>query len=451
MSHRACRGRRSPTQAQLDSIPRRVADPDGAEGDRVEPSSSSVLEDKVREALRTAGWVTVDRSNKDAILRGVFASLSKQAYVTLPMSSLTLFGRVQDYGYAQGNPVRVVASRHHFRLWKASFTVGGQTVSVGAGTHGIGFDRDQRNNNITHRIDPDTDKEREYIGQSFESTGLVAELDYMTVADPVKAARTAHGEEFFSDGRTLVVYLEPEIGNPAAQFAEIFCSVLKQSNPDGGEWGGCENYIDNAGPSTRQLATLTSKYRIEIIPGLMSSCFSDSPAFLEGQTALREKYGITADLIPVPNDASEDNAKLIAKTLRERARRQAQSHSGWVQQGAPDLEVALAQDPELSSIVAAVVSVAGAVGGSPIADSLPAIADRWINRYNLPGCRGDLSAGFKSLQRTARQAFWRQPSDPAGARVFHSGAQRPQQHVEVSDGDVARFWPPLGRRRTGNC
>ena len=185
------------TQAQLDSIPRRVADPDGAEGDRV---NFIVVgsEDKVREALRTAGWVPVDRSNKDAILRGVFASLSKQAYVTLPMSSLTLFGRVQDYGYAQGDPVRVVASRHHFRLWKAPFTVGGQTVWAGAGTHDIGFDRDQRNNNITHKIDPDTDKERDYIGQSFESTGLVAKLDYMTVADPVKQAKTAHGEEFFT-------------------------------------------------------------------------------------------------------------------------------------------------------------------------------------------------------------------------------------------------------------
>src|SRR5262249_7057388 len=112
-------------------------------------------------------------------------------------------------GYAQGDPVKVVASRHHFRVWKTPFDLNGTPVFAGAGTHDIGFDKDQRNNKVTHRIDPDTDLERDYIGKSLQMTGTVAKLDYMTAASTVTKARTAHGEEFHSDGRTLIIYLVP--------------------------------------------------------------------------------------------------------------------------------------------------------------------------------------------------------------------------------------------------
>jgi hypothetical protein len=149
----------------------------------------------------------VDRTNQAAVISGLLASLSKEAYVTMPMSELRLFGRAQDFGYAQADPLRVVASRHHFRIWKAPQQLEGQTIWVGAGTHDIGFDRDQRNNGVTHRIDPNTDGERDYIRDSLLQTGQVLSTAYITPANPVKTARTATGSEFTSDGRTLLVYL----------------------------------------------------------------------------------------------------------------------------------------------------------------------------------------------------------------------------------------------------
>src|SRR5258708_29559118 len=162
----------------------------------------------------------------------------------MPMSELQLFGRAQDFGYAQADPLRVVASRHHFRIWKAPFDLQGQTVWAGAGTHDIGFDRDQRNGKLTHKIDPDVDGERDYIRDSLGQTGLVAKTDYMTPSDPILTAKTAHGEEFHSDGRTLIVYLTPDpTVNSAGNFADTFCSVLKQNNPGGGDWGACNRWI----------------------------------------------------------------------------------------------------------------------------------------------------------------------------------------------------------------
>ena len=196
-------------QDMLEKIPRRVSDAQGTEGDL---TNFVVIgaKDKVQAALKAAGWVVVDKDSKQALLASILASLNKQAYVTMPMSELMLFGRGQDFGYAQGDPLTVVAARHHFRIWKAPFDLEGREVWVGAGTHDIGFDRDQRNNKVTHKIDPDVDQERDYIGQSMSESGLVLKLDYMTAAGAIKSAKTAHGEEFHSDGRTLLIYLKPD-------------------------------------------------------------------------------------------------------------------------------------------------------------------------------------------------------------------------------------------------
>jgi hypothetical protein len=197
------------TQAMLDSLPLRVNDAQGNAGDRV----NFILigsESQMQSVLQSAGWVVVDKTKKEAVLHGLLVSLSKEAYVTLPMSELQLFGRVQDYGYAQGDPLRVVASRHHFRIWRCPFLADGQMVWAGAGTHDTGFDKDARNNGITHKIDPATDGERDYIGESLQQTGAVMKEQYLTPTHPVTDGRTATGSGFTSDGRTLLIFLRPE-------------------------------------------------------------------------------------------------------------------------------------------------------------------------------------------------------------------------------------------------
>lgn len=400
-------------QSMIDELPRRVSDPNGAPGDRV----NFILigsQDQVQAALKSAGWVVVDRTNKDAVMRGIFSSLSKEAYVTMPMSELRLFGRPQDFGYAQADPLRVVASRHHFRIWKAPFNLEGQLLWVGAGTHDIGFDRDQRNNGITHKIDPNTDGERDYIRDSLTQTGMLVKTGYITPKDPVLTARTATGSEFTSDGRTLLVYVAAATGNVSTDFADVFCSVLKQNNPDGGTWSSCAHYIDSPGKDDVKLSPPTTKYRVLIVPGIMSSCVSDSPAFQEGQKVLKDRYGLDVSLLQVPNDSSESNAKMIAKYLRDH---QAENNKKYIlvgySKGTPDIQVALAQEPGVAAQVAAFITVAGASGGSQVADVLPDIAQKYMKSVPLKSCQGDLSTGFKSLQRGTRQAFLAAYPNPA--------------------------------------
>jgi hypothetical protein len=191
-------------------IPRRIGDKQGNPGDMV---NFLILgsEEVMQRVFTTAGWVKVDADVKDTVLHGLIESLSKESYLTMPMSQLYLFGRAQDYGWARAEPISVVRSRNHLRIWKAPFQVHGQTVWVGAATHDIGFEIDQRNNGITHKIDPNIDLERDYVEKTLSSTGLVAEVTHFLPDNPLKEAKTATGGTFSSNGQVLILKLDESI------------------------------------------------------------------------------------------------------------------------------------------------------------------------------------------------------------------------------------------------
>ena len=194
-------------------IPRRISDKEGHAGDMV---NFLILgsEATMQRVFTTAGWVRVDADVKETVLHGLIGSLSKESYLTMPMSQLFLFGRPQDYGWARAEPISVVRSRNHLRIWKAPFQVNGETLWTGAATHDIGFERDQRNNGITHKIDPDIDLERNYVEKTLSSTGLVTEISHFLPDNPMKEATTATGGTFHSNGEIVILKLDESIPNP---------------------------------------------------------------------------------------------------------------------------------------------------------------------------------------------------------------------------------------------
>jgi hypothetical protein len=204
-------------KALFAKIPRRIGDKAGNPGDMV---NFLIIgsEAAMQNVFTTAGWVKVDADVTATILHGFLESMSKESYLTMPMSPLYLFGRPQDYGWAHAEPISVVASRNHLRIWKAPFQVNGQTLWVGAATHDIGFERDQRNNGLTHKIDPDIDLERDYLEKTFTSTGLVREVTHFLPDKPMQEAKTATGGSFHSNGKVLVMKISETVkdSSPAA-------------------------------------------------------------------------------------------------------------------------------------------------------------------------------------------------------------------------------------------
>ena len=207
-----------PLFAELDQkLPYRVTDSaaGGNPGDLV----NFVIvgsQDQVTQALKDAAWIPADKSNQQAVLSALMATLQKNVYVSVPMSILYLFGRPQDFGYERAEAVMVAAQRNHFRIWKAPFSTARQTIWAGAGTHDIGIEKDQRSANaITHKIDQDVDNERDFIGATLQQAGWVQAMQYMTRSHPITSTKTATGGEIKSDGRVLVIVLKAQpVGAP---------------------------------------------------------------------------------------------------------------------------------------------------------------------------------------------------------------------------------------------
>jgi hypothetical protein len=190
----------------LDSLPRRVNDQFQNLGDMVNFVIIGQQKD-IQTALDAASWHIADTGNKKAVLDALQETYENKDYLQMPMSTLYLFGRKQDFGYEMAEPIAMVASRHHFRIWKAPFTWKGQEVWVGAGTHDVGFAKDKRNNSVTHKIDPAVDGERENIGTSLQKANQVKSMSYYLPANPVQDAKNATGDGYHSDGRLLVIFV----------------------------------------------------------------------------------------------------------------------------------------------------------------------------------------------------------------------------------------------------
>jgi hypothetical protein len=195
------------TPAIFAAIPRRVQDQQGNLGDMVNFAMIGSQE-QVEKAFQNAGWVRVDTSDQEAVVHGLIETLQHKSYLEVPMSTLYLFKRPQDLSYARADPITVAAERHHLRVWKSPEAVNGKTLWVGSSTHDIGFEKDQRNNGITHKIDPEIDKERDFLEQSFAAAGNLLAAAYVTPSQALTTARTATGGSFQSDGRIVVLTLK---------------------------------------------------------------------------------------------------------------------------------------------------------------------------------------------------------------------------------------------------
>lgn len=231
---------------------------------------------------------------------------------------------------------------------------------------------------------------------------------------------------------------------PDQAFADVFAAVLLGENPDGGNWSGAGKYLAaaerRAAPLQpaidRTLQLPMDQYRLLIVPGFLSACasapFASAPAFNEAQQHLRAQHGVDVALLPVPNDSCENNGKLIAKYLREHAKGKKYIVVGH-SKGAADLQLAL-QDPAAKASVAALISVAGAVRGSPLAD-LPEGLDVIGNLELSLGCVGKLGPALQSLRRDVRLEFLAShpnPSVPSYSVVAVSGVKNTSQALLAS-------------------
>lgn len=169
-------------------------------------------EEQLHRAMSLAHWRRADELGFRSALRIVASTLGRRSYPTAPVSPLFLFGRMQDFTYQQeveGSPER----RHHVRFWRTPtgwFLPGGGAVDwLAAAT----FDRSVGLSiftlQITHKIDADTDVERDYAAGTLLAADQRVEEAVIRHFSSGYHSRNGGGDAIETDGDLPVLDLRP--------------------------------------------------------------------------------------------------------------------------------------------------------------------------------------------------------------------------------------------------
>lgn len=195
----------------------------------------------------------------------------------------------------------------------------------------------------------------------------------------------------------------------ADQFAKTFCSVLAERSFATEGWGPCSTYLRmDAVPPASTPGPLPTEWTLLLVGGFGSECLApDVVTFQDAGAHLQSEHGIGSHSIPVAAFATtEENAVTIRDFVAKRPEKRfiAITHS----KGAADFMVALARYPAELERVEALITVAGAIGGSWLVDDFNDLNEKLLRKLRFPQCRppaGDRDNGIDSMRRQVRQEF----------------------------------------------
>jgi hypothetical protein len=167
-------------------------------------------EEQLHTAMAAAGWTRADDLTLRSALMIVASTVLRRSYNEAPVSPLMLFGRNQDFAYQQevkGNP----AKRHHVRFWRCPegwLLPGGHSTDwLAAGTYdrAVGFSLFTLQ--ITHKIDENTDIERDHIVDTVQTADAAVAVTVLRDFATGYHSRNGGGDSIQTDGDLPVIDL----------------------------------------------------------------------------------------------------------------------------------------------------------------------------------------------------------------------------------------------------
>ncbi|WP_217183515.1 LssY C-terminal domain-containing protein [Streptomyces sp. AC495_CC817] len=153
--------------------------------------------------MTTGGWHRADEITAASTWRIITSTLTRRSYPTAPVSPLMLFGRRHDLAYQQeveGNPKQ----RHHVRFWHCPpgwlLPGGARTDWLGAATYDTDVGLSLFTLQVTHRIDENTDEERDYLVSGIRSAAPAVGLRVLEDFTTGYHSRNGGGDRFITDG-----------------------------------------------------------------------------------------------------------------------------------------------------------------------------------------------------------------------------------------------------------
>lgn len=230
---------------------------------------------------------------------------------------------------------------------------------------------------------------------------------------------------------------QSRVADGRGRFREILVAVRDARTAPDADDPACEALLhrmaDEPAPTGRpvHLGRARIRLRVLVVPGLLGDIIGAWVMPYAHGLARLEKYGFRTGYLWVSGSAScAYNAEMVKEAFLgiELAPAEKVLLVGY-SKGAPDIFETLVRYPEVRERVAAVLTVAGAVGGSPVADEASGLMRAAFR--NLPlihGTRGDAGA-LESLKRPARKLWLSRHELPPSIRYFSLGAFAARENI----------------------
>ena len=234
---------------------------------------------------------------------------------------------------------------------------------------------------------------------------------------------------FSTDTPPLVLAPAAQAGvlDKRGRFREIYCAVLQARATEVPDFRPCDDALTRLGTEpagTGQPVPLGASNRrlvAAVIPGIGYDCFAQ---WLQPPGTVAQhlrKYGYEQQIIKVDalsgstHNARQNRDAVMAMDPGPGAARLVLI--GY-SKGAPDALEAIVNHPEIRPRVAAVVSMAGAIGGSPLANEAEQYQADMLRHFPGATCDSGDGGGVASLRPAVRRAWLAQNPLPSSVPTY---------------------------------
>jgi hypothetical protein len=203
----------------LSHLPMQTSTAQGIPGGPINVGLVGTPEDVVS-AFHVAEWYPADPITLRTSAEIVGSVLFDRPYKDAPVSPLFFEGRREDLAFEK--PEGVSADRRqHVRLWSVlAKGADARPVWLGSATFDEGVTLSRDTGQVTHKIAPNIDAERDQLIGSLNHAQMVTSIYQMPGIGPTLNGRNGEGDPYYTDGEIWVAKLVGR-GDKADKVAEI--------------------------------------------------------------------------------------------------------------------------------------------------------------------------------------------------------------------------------------